>query len=176
MNRSFTLSSPVHDSLCVLRSTKTTPPVGSRPYQRSLTAMLCGCFCSRLWYSPRLTLSRYTLLVICESAVTPGFGAATISSPSSTMFTRFSRSMRNTGRCSAMACFTLLTSSVATQYFRVVRTKSCAPGPPAGPLPCAALAFSDRRGRNFSKRSDICTTKTALWSALTHGFWCRRSM
>ena len=46
VNRSFTLSSPVHDSLCVLRSTKTTPPVGSSPYQRSLMAMLCGCFCS----------------------------------------------------------------------------------------------------------------------------------
>ena len=182
-NRSFTDSSPVHDSRCVLRSTNTGPSSGSRPYQRSRMAILCGCFLSLLWYKPRLTLSRYTELVICESAATPGplataEGSADGRVPSpETTFRVFWRSIRNTGRCSASVCFTVLTSSVATQYLRVERTKFCAPGPPFGPLPCAALgALLGAFGRSFSNKSDICTTKTALWSAVTHGELCRRSM
>ena len=98
----------------------------------------------------------------CESAATPGPNPAAGDPPSPPPeLEGFCRSIRNTGRCSASACFTVLTSSVLTQYFLVVRTKFCAPGPPSGPLPCAAL-FLYTRGRSFSKRSDICTTKTAL--------------
>ena len=123
-NRSFTLSSPVQLSLCVFRSTNTFPASGSVPYHRSRTAIACGCFVIREWYRPSCTLSRYTELVICESAGTLALGSR-------------SRSIKNTGSLCAMAFFTSLTSSVATQYFFVVRTKSCTPSPPLGPDPCA---------------------------------------
>ena len=149
MNRSFTLSSPVQLSRCVLRSTNTFPFSGSVPYHRSRTAMECGCLVIRLWYRPRFTLSRYTEDVIWESAGTCDDGS-------------FSRSMRNTGRCSAMACLTLETSSVATQYLRVVRTKSCTPAPPFGPDPCASPPPEVTFPRSSAKRSDIWTTNTAL--------------
>mmetsp|Transcript_10199 Transcript_10199/g.23594 ORF Transcript_10199/g.23594 Transcript_10199/m.23594 type:complete len:219 (-) Transcript_10199:875-1531(-) len=61
MNRSFTLTSPVHESRWVFRSTKTSSgsPV---PYHRSRKAMAPGVLSSRPWYSSNAELSRYTLL------------------------------------------------------------------------------------------------------------------
>ena len=82
-----------------------------------------------------------------------------------------------------MAFFTSLTSSVATQYFFVVRTKSCTPSPPLGPDPCALRSPSlDARAAaaaplplSRANKSAICTTNTALWSPRIHGCACRRS-
>mmetsp|Transcript_12809 Transcript_12809/g.46050 ORF Transcript_12809/g.46050 Transcript_12809/m.46050 type:complete len:238 (+) Transcript_12809:433-1146(+) len=165
-NRSLTLSSPVQLSRCVFLSTY-TDPVGAGPYQRSRMAIARGAFFSLAWYSSKCTLSRYTELVIwlsaCEGNVSPAKPGATPSplSPaaaSTSPFTR-SRSTRNTGKCCAMFCFTPLTSSGDTQYFRVVRTKSCAPSRSLAFF-FFPFAFRVRSPRRSSNRSDICTTKT----------------
>ena len=115
-------------------------------------AILCGCF-EPVVVQPRgLTLSRYTELVICESAATPGplataEGSADGRVPSpETTFRVFWRLHQNTGRCSASVCFTVLTSFVATaQYLRVERTKFCA-------LRAALRAVALRRARRLARR------------------------
>mmetsp|Transcript_7031 Transcript_7031/g.24775 ORF Transcript_7031/g.24775 Transcript_7031/m.24775 type:complete len:397 (+) Transcript_7031:330-1520(+) len=59
LKRSLTLSSPVQESRCVFRSTKTS--VGSPvPYHRSRSATAPGDLSKRPWYSSSAALSRYT--------------------------------------------------------------------------------------------------------------------
>ena len=150
------------------------PSSGSRPYQRSRMAILCGCFLSLLWYKPRLTLSRYTELVICESAATPGPLATAEGSaqwkgavPGDDVSAALHQEHRQVlGKRLLPA---VLTSSVATRTCawsaRSLRARAALPGRCPAPRSC----LLQHVGARFSNKSDICTAKTALWSAVTHG-------